>query len=159
MMQYCGVRTWHHVIALSHSHLIKLLPLSETAIAESHIFCMPCWHYSSIVIIETQMRLLCTLCGHFVYPWLSSHICACCACYEGLLCCRSPDGCTRIDTSNAGACTRVECGGLSEPLRLLCRATFVNNFFALYFVWLCCMASYIYIYRQVAITTISNLGN
>jgi hypothetical protein len=29
---------------------------------------MPCWHYSSIVIIETQMRLLRTLCGHFVYP-------------------------------------------------------------------------------------------
>jgi hypothetical protein len=68
MMQYCGVRTWRHVIAMLHSHLIKLLPLSETAIAESHIFCMPCWHYSSIVIIETQMRLLRTLCGHFVYP-------------------------------------------------------------------------------------------
>jgi hypothetical protein len=53
---------------MSHSHLIELLPLSQTAIAESHIFRMPCWHYSSIVIIETQMRLLCTLCGHFVYP-------------------------------------------------------------------------------------------
>jgi hypothetical protein len=70
----------------------------------------------------------------FRVPRLSSHICACCACYEGLLCCRSPDSRTRIDTSYAGACTRVEYGGLSEPLRLLCHATFVNNFFALYFV-------------------------
>jgi hypothetical protein len=101
----------------------------------------------------------------FRVPRLSSHICACCACYEGLLCCRSSDGRTRIDTSYAGACTRVECGGLSEPLRLLCRATFVNNFFSLYILFDCVVWHYIFIYRQVAITTISsyivleNLGN
>ena len=68
MMQYCGVRTWRHVIAMSHSHLIKLLPLSETGIAESCIFRMPCRHCSSVVITEPQLRLLRTLCGLVAYP-------------------------------------------------------------------------------------------
>ena len=44
------------------------VPFNRTVIAESRFFFMLCWHYSSIVIIETQMRLLRTLCGHFVYP-------------------------------------------------------------------------------------------
>jgi hypothetical protein len=61
-------------------------------------------------------------------PWLSSHNCAYYACYKGLLCCRSPNGRTRIDTKYAGACTCVECGGLSEPLRLHYHTTFINIF-------------------------------
>jgi hypothetical protein len=81
----------------------------------------------------------------FRVPRLSSHICACCSCYEGLLCCRSPDGRTRIDTSYAGSCTHVECGGLSEPLRLLCRATFVNNF-SLYILFDWVVWHHIFIY-------------
>jgi hypothetical protein len=82
----------------------------------------------------------------FRVPRLSSHICACCACYEGLLCCRSPDGRTHIDTSYARDCTRVECGGLSEPLRLLCRATLVNNFFrSIFCLIVLCGIIYLYI--------------
>ena len=53
---------------MSRSPLIGSLLLSQTAIAESRIFRMPCRHYSSVMIIEPQMRLLRTLCGHFVYP-------------------------------------------------------------------------------------------
>jgi hypothetical protein len=127
---------------MSHPHLIEPLPLSRTAIAESHIFRMPYRHYSSVVIIKPQMRLLRTLWTYRV-PRLSSHNCAC---YEGLLCCRSPDGRTRIDTSYAGACTHVECCGLSKPLRLLCRVTFVNNFVSLYILFHCVVWHHIFIY-------------
>jgi hypothetical protein len=57
-----------------HSHLIGPLPLSRTAIAELHIFRMPYRHYSSVMIIEPQMRLLRTLCGLIVYPDYCSNI-------------------------------------------------------------------------------------
>jgi hypothetical protein len=46
------------VIAISQSRLIGPLPLSRTVIAESRIFCMPCKHCSSVVIIEPQLRML-----------------------------------------------------------------------------------------------------
>jgi hypothetical protein len=45
------------------------LSFTQTALVESdrhrelRIFRMPCRHYSSVMIIEPQMRLLCTLCG------------------------------------------------------------------------------------------------
>jgi hypothetical protein len=96
-------------------------------------------------------------------PQLPSHNCVCCDGYKGLMCCRCPDGSTHTDARYAGACTRIECGGLSEPLKSHCRATFVNILVWLYTLFdLYCVASYIYIYRRVAITTISSfivLGN
>jgi hypothetical protein len=42
--------------------------LSRTAITESRIFRMLCRHCLSAVIIDPQLRLLCTLCGLIVYP-------------------------------------------------------------------------------------------
>jgi hypothetical protein len=67
--QFCVVRTWlRHVIAMSHSHLIRPLPLSRTAITESRIFRMPCRHCLPAVIIEPQLRLLRTLRGLIMYP-------------------------------------------------------------------------------------------
>jgi hypothetical protein len=44
-----------------------------------------------------------------------------------LIRCRSLDGHTHVDARYAGACTRVECGGLFEPLKSQHSATFVNN--------------------------------
>jgi hypothetical protein len=65
----CVVRTWlRHVIAMPRSLLIGSLLLSQTAIAESRIFRMPCRHCLSAVIIEPQLRLLRILCGLIVYP-------------------------------------------------------------------------------------------
>jgi hypothetical protein len=53
---------------MSRSLLIGSLLLSQTAIVESRIFRMPCRHCLSVVIIEPQLRLLCTLCGLVAYP-------------------------------------------------------------------------------------------
>ena len=66
----CVVRTWlrHVITAMLYSRLIGPLLLSWTGIAESRIFCMPCRHCSSVVIIEPQLRLLRTLCGLVAYP-------------------------------------------------------------------------------------------
>jgi hypothetical protein len=52
---------------MSRSQLIGSLPLSRTTIVESHVFRRPCRHYPCVVIIEPQLRLLCTLCGLIVY--------------------------------------------------------------------------------------------
>jgi hypothetical protein len=49
-------------------------------------------------------------------------------------------------TPDARACTHVDCGGLSKPLRLLCRATFVNNFVSLYILLDCFVWHDIFIY-------------
>jgi hypothetical protein len=104
----CVVRTWlRHVIAMLHSHLVGPLPLSRTAIIKSRIFCMPYRHGSSAMISEPQLRLLCLL-------WR-------------LIRCRSLDDHTHVDARYAGACTRVECGGLFEPLKSQHSTTFVNN--------------------------------
>jgi hypothetical protein len=56
------------MIAMSRSPLIGSLPLSQTAIAESRIFRMPCRHCLSAVIMESQLRLLRMLRGLIVYP-------------------------------------------------------------------------------------------
>jgi hypothetical protein len=65
----CVIRTWmRHVIAMSHSCFIGPLSLSRTAIAESHIFRMPCRHCTFAVIIEPQLHLLCTLRGLIMEP-------------------------------------------------------------------------------------------
>ena len=53
---------------MPRSPLIGSLSLSQTAIAESRIFRKPCRHCPSVVIIESQLRLLRTLRGLFVYP-------------------------------------------------------------------------------------------
>jgi hypothetical protein len=69
-------------------------------------------------------------------PQLPSHNCACCAYYEGLLYCRSPNGRNRV-----AALVLAECGGLSEPLKSQHSATFVNNFVWLYILFdMCCVA-------------------
>jgi hypothetical protein len=65
----CVVRTWlRHLIVMSHSRLIRPLPLSQTVKAESRIFRVPCRHCPSAMIIEPQMRMLRTLRGLIVYP-------------------------------------------------------------------------------------------
>jgi hypothetical protein len=154
------VRTWlRHVIAISCSRLIGPLPLSRTAITESCIFCMPCRHCSCVVITEPQLCLLRTLCGLVAYPDYRATTApvalvmeACCIVVAQMV----TQALTPDTIEHVLAWIVV---GRSSP-KVTLRATFVNNFvFALYFVWLCCMASYIYIYRQVAITTILNLGN
>jgi hypothetical protein len=113
---------------MSWTTIACLVGIVRLSLSSSHnyVCCTYCVDLSCTLTIEPQ--------------------CACCACYEGLLCCRSPDGRTRIDTSYAGACTRVECGGLSEPLRLLCRATFLNNFFrSIFCLIVLCGIIYLYI--------------
>jgi ribosomal protein S26 len=97
--------------------LIGSLPLSQTVIAESHIFRMPCRDCLSAVIIGATIAPVAHVAWIYRVPQLPSHNCVYCACYEGLLCCRSPDGRTRIDVRYARACTRVDYGGLFEPLK------------------------------------------
>jgi NhaP-type Na+/H+ and K+/H+ antiporter len=53
---------------MSCSPLIGSLPLSQIAIVESRIFRMPCRHCLSVVIIESQLRLLHMLRELIVYP-------------------------------------------------------------------------------------------
>jgi hypothetical protein len=144
--------------------LIGPLLLSWTGIAESRIFCMPCRHGSSVVITEPQLRLLCTLCGLVAYPdyrATTAHVAlvmeACCVVVAQMA--------TRALTPDTieFVLVWIVVGRSSPKVRL--RVTFINNFLALYSICLCCVASYIYIYRQVATTTISsyillgNLGN
>jgi hypothetical protein len=68
----CVVWTWQrHVIAMSRSRLIGSLPLSRTAITESHNFRGPWRHCMCVVTIESQLcllRLLCLLHVLIVYP-------------------------------------------------------------------------------------------
>jgi hypothetical protein len=99
-----------------HSHLIGPLLLSQTAIAESRIFRMPCRHYLSAVIIEPQLRLLRTLRGLIVYPNYQVIIVpvalitkACCGVVALMA--------AHALTPDARACTRVDCGGLFSPLK------------------------------------------
>jgi hypothetical protein len=132
------------MIAMLYSRLIGPLLLSWADIAESRIFRMPCGHCSSVVITEPQLRLLRTLCGLDAYPQLLSHNCACCACYGGLLRCRSSDGHTRVDARYDRACTRVDCGGSFKPYSHIMRNLSKQFCLALYFIWLCCVASYIF---------------
>jgi hypothetical protein len=129
---------------MSHSRLIGPLSLSRTAIIESRIFCTPYRHCLSVVIIEPQLCLLRMFYG--LVPRLLSHNCACCACYESLLCCRSPDGHTRVDARYVRTCTRVDYGGLFKPPKVTLYATFVNNFVCLYILFDCVVWHNIFIY-------------
>jgi hypothetical protein len=113
----CVVRTWfRHVIAMPRSLLIGSLLLSQTAIAESRIFRMPCRHCLSAVIIEPQLRLLRTLCGLIVYPNYRAIIVsvalitkACCVVVALMA--------AHALTPDTRACTRVDCGGMFKPLK------------------------------------------
>jgi hypothetical protein len=77
---------------------------------------------------------------------LPSNNFACCTYYKRLLCCRSPDGRTRVDARYNRACTRVDCGGLFKPLKSHHNATFVNNFIYLYILFDCVVWHHIFIY-------------
>jgi hypothetical protein len=119
-------------------------------------FFMPCRHCSTVVIIEPQLRMLRGLVLYPDYRVTTAPVAfvtkACCV-VVALIAAHAltPDTLELVFTWIVVGCSR--------SWSHIC-ATFVNKFvFTLYFVWLCCVASYIYIYRQVAITTILNLGN
>jgi hypothetical protein len=96
-----------HVIALSNSRLVGPLPLSRV------FFACP----AGTVCLRATITPVAHVTWTYPVPQLPSHNCACCAYYEGLLYCRSPDGRTRVDARYARACTRVDCGGLFKVLK------------------------------------------
>jgi hypothetical protein len=127
---------------MSHSCLIGPLSLSQTAIAESRIFRMPCRHCLSAVIIEPQMHLLCTLRGLIVYPNYRTIIVpvalitkACCVVVALMA--------AHALTPDARACTRVDCGGLFKSPKVTLCATFINNFVWPYILFDCVVWHYI----------------
>jgi hypothetical protein len=106
----CVVRTWlRHLIAISHSFLIGPLLLSRTS-SSSRLF-FAC--HVGIVRLSLSSSHNCVCCACCVdlscTPTIEPQY-ACCACYRGLLCYRSPDDRTRVDARYARACTRVDCG-------------------------------------------------
>jgi hypothetical protein len=137
------------LLYMSHSRLIGPLPLSRTSIAASCIFRRHC---PSVVVIERQSRLLRTLCGLILYPDYRATTTP--------IALVTKAGCVIVAlmvahtlTPDTRACTHVDCEGCSRPWsQSMCnlRKQFC---LALYIIWLCCVSSYIYIYRQVAITT------
>jgi hypothetical protein len=144
----CVIRIWlRHMIAISHSCLIGPLPLSRTSIAESRIFCMPCRHCSSVMIIEPQLRLLRTLCGLILYHdyWATIALVALItkACYTvvALMAAHmlTPDILKLVLTW-----IMVDCSSPWSHIMCNLRKQFCLT---LFFIWLCCVASYIYIYR------------
>jgi hypothetical protein len=57
-----------------------------------------------IACVSQQFSHNCACCARCVdlsCTQLPSHNCACCTYYEGLLCCPSPNGCTRINAGYA----------------------------------------------------------
>jgi hypothetical protein len=141
---------------MSHSHLHKPLPLSRTVIAESRIFRMPCRHCPSTVIIEPQLRLLRTLRGLIVYPnnrapiVIVALITKACYAVVALMVAHAltPHTLELVLAWIVEVCSRPWSHIMCNLRKQSC--------LALYFIWLCCVISYIYIYRQVAITTISS---
>jgi hypothetical protein len=78
-------------------------------------------------------------------PQLPSHNCVCCADYEGLMCCRCPDGRTRVDARYTRACTHVDCGGSFKPLKS--HYTHLRKqFFCLYILFDCVVWHHIFLY-------------
>jgi hypothetical protein len=145
----CAVRTWmRHMIAMSRSRLIGSLPLSRTAITESHIFRWPWRHCMCVTTIESQLRLLRLLCllrVLIVYPNYQA------------------------TTASVALITKVWCVvvalmaahalmpetlelvltwivvGRSSPWSHIIR-TFVNNFFCLYILFNCVVWHHIFLY-------------
>jgi hypothetical protein len=112
----CSTNLAASCIDVSLSRLVGSLPLSRTAIAESCIFRMPCRHYPSVVIIESQLRMLRTLRGLIMYPDYRAIIVP-----VALI---TKVGCVVVAlmaahalTPDTRACTRVDCGGLFKPLK------------------------------------------
>jgi hypothetical protein len=92
----CIVGTWlPHVIAI-----YVALSLNRTATIESDLH-RRVVHFSQALSVCRGHRATISLVAHFVWtylvPRLSGHNYAYCACYEGWLCYRSPDGRTHVD--------------------------------------------------------------
>ena len=138
---------------MSRSPLIGSLPLSQTAIAESRIFACP---VGTVCLSRATIAPVAHVAWIYRVPQLSSHNCACCAYYEGLLCCvalMAGHALTRDTLELVLAWIVVGC---SRSWSHIMRNLHKQFCLALYFIWLCCVTSYIYIYRQVALTTISS---
>jgi hypothetical protein len=143
----CVVRTWlRHLIAMSHSRLIGSLSLSRTANIESHIFRMPCRHCLSVIIIEPQLCLLRMLHGLIMYPdyWATTtHVALITkACYA-IVALKVAHALTQNTLELVLVWIVVSC---SRPWSHIMHNLLKQFCLALYFIWLCCVASYIYIY-------------
>jgi hypothetical protein len=130
---------------MSYSRLIGPLPLSRTAIAESRIFRMPCRHCPSVVVIESQLRLLHTLHGLIVYPDYRAII------VHVALITKACHTIVALMAAHALTPDMLELVLAWIVLgRLSPRSHIMHNLhkqfcLALYFIWLCCVALYIYI--------------
>jgi hypothetical protein len=147
------------MIAMSRSRLIGSLPLSRTAIAESHIFRGPWRHCMCVATIESQLRLLRLLCllrVLIVYPNYQATTAPVAlimkACYTvvALMAAHAlmPNTLELVLAWIVVGCSRSSSHIMRNLRKQIC--------LALYFICLCCVASYIYLYCQVAITTISS---
>jgi hypothetical protein len=133
---------------MSRSRLIGSLPLSQTAIGESHIFRGPWRHYMCVATIESQLRLLSLLCLLRVFVMYPNY---------------------QATTASVALVTKVWCVvvalmvahaltpdtlelvlmwivvGCSRPWSHIMCNLGKQFCFALYFIWLCCVTLYIYI--------------
>jgi hypothetical protein len=138
---------------MSRSRLIGSLPLSRTTIVESRIFHRPCRYYPCVAIIEPQLRLLRGLIVYVDYRATLVYIVlvtkACCV-VVALMAAHA----LTPDTLELVLAWIVV--GYSSPLSHIMCNLCKQFCLALYFICLCCVASYIYLYCQVAITTISS---
>ena len=130
---------------MSRSPLIGSLLLSQTAIAESRIFRMSCRHCLSAVIIEPWLRLLRTLRGFIVYLNYRAIILpvvlitkACCVVVALMV----AHALTSDTLELVLAWIVVGCSRSWSNIMCNLRKQFC---LALYFIWLCCVALYIYI--------------
>jgi hypothetical protein len=144
------------VIAMLYSRLIGPLPLSRTTIVGSRIFRMPCRHGLSTVIIKPQLCLLRTLRGLIVYPDYRAiivHVVLITKVWCVVVALMAAHALTPYTLELVLAWIVVGC---SSPWSHIMRNLRKQFYLALYFICLCCVASYIYLYCQVAITTISS---
>jgi hypothetical protein len=116
----------------------------------AYFFCMPCRHCSSVVIIEPQLCLLRMLCGLVLYPDYRvttapvAFVTNACCVVIALMAAHAltPDTLELVFTWIVVGCSKSWSHIMHNLPKIL---------LALYFIWLCCVTSYIYIYRQVAI--------
>jgi hypothetical protein len=152
---------WRTNLAVSFDCYITLslnqtTPVESDTIIESRIFCMPCRHSSSVNIIEPQLCLLRMLRGLILYHdyWATNApvVLITKACYAAIALMTTH---TLAPDTIKLVLTWIVVGRSRPWSHIMCnlRKQFC---LVLYFIWLCCVASYIYIYHQVAITTISS---
>jgi hypothetical protein len=101
-----------------------------------------------VATIESQLRLLRLLCllrVLIVYPNYQATVVS--------IALITKAGCVVVAlmaahalTSDARACTRVDCGGLFKPLKPHHSATFISNFIWLYILFDCVVWHHIFIY-------------